>query len=506
MTTSEDDGGLRRRYATEQGEEEEQHALWRRDRIELKSVGIDIGSSTSHMIFSTLEMRRQGAVLSSRFELTGRRVDYESDILITPFVEGTSINTEELSSFFESCYDEAGVRPADVDTGAVITTGDAARKDNAEAIVQLFSEQAGQFVCASAGPLLEAKMAAYGSGAVARSAEGEGVTVLNLDVGGGTAKLAVLKNGEVLETAAINVGARLITIDDDGRLTRVENAAVVVSRHRELGLEVGEYANPSVRAALAGALAESLLEAAARKPLSALTAELMATEPLRYDGPIQAVLFSGGVSEYLYETEAGYYGDLGSLLGQRIRELTPIYLPDIPVELPLQRIRATVIGASQFTAQVSGNTIYINNPKLLPLRNLQVVTVRFGSDDLGVGGIKSTIEASLKSFEVVEGETPVALTIHWRYGPAYQQLRALCQGIADTLTNTVAHHLPVVVVLDCDIARLVGANLREVLQGYPDIICIDGVQLQDFDYIDISEEHADAGVVTVVIKSLVFTG
>ena len=188
---TDDDGGLRRRYAEEEASSESEHALWERDRIELKSVGIDIGSSTSHLIFSTLEMRRQGAVLSSRFELTNRRVDYASDILITPFVDGTSINTRELTAFFESCYESAGTRPSEVDTGAVITTGDAARKDNAAAVVQMFSEQAGQFVCASAGPMLEAKMAAYGSGAVARSTQGTGATVLNLDVGGGTAKLAV---------------------------------------------------------------------------------------------------------------------------------------------------------------------------------------------------------------------------------------------------------------------------------------------------------------------------
>ena len=502
----EDDGGLRPRYATQEGGPEEEHAFWRLDRIELKSVGIDIGSSTSHMIFSTLEMRRQGAALSSRFELTGRRVDYESDILITPFVDGTSIDTEKLSVFLETCYEAAGVRPAQVDTGAVITTGDAARKDNAEAIVQLFSEQAGQFVCASAGPLLEAKMAAYGSGAVGRSTQDGGITVLNLDVGGGTAKLAVLKDGVVLETAAINVGARLITIDEKHRLTNMESAAEIVARHRELNLILGQTISDSDRTALADALAVSLLQVAARQPLSSLATELMITQPLGYTGSIDAVVFSGGVSEYLYATETRSFGDIGVLLGQRIRELTPDYLPGVPVETPIQRIRATVIGASQFTAQVSGNTIYINNSELLPLRNLQVVSVHFNDADLSEEGMQRSICDGLKSFEVTEGENPIALALHWPYGPAYQQLRDLCGALAGSLGHSISQNMPLVVVLDCDIARLVGANLSELLEGYPDIICIDGVQLQDFDYIDISKEHADAGVVTVVIKSLVFTG
>ena len=480
--------------------------MWRLDRVELKSVGIDIGSSTSHMIFSTLEMRRQGAALSSRFELTGRRVDYASEILITPFVDGALIDTDTLSAFFKSCYRTAGVRPEEVDTGAVITTGDAARKDNAEAIVKLFSEQAGQFVCASAGPLLEAKMAAYGSGAVTDSAEGDGLTVLNLDVGGGTAKLAVVSNGDVLETAAINVGARLITIDDDGCLAKTEETALVVARHLGLELKPGEVLSRETASALSGALAKSLLEVAARQRFSPLTTELMITAPLNYCGGLDAILFSGGVSEYLYGTEERSYGDLGVLLGQKIKQLTPAYLGKVPVKTPRQRIRATVIGASQFTAQVSGNTIYIKHSGLLPLRNLQVVTVRFDDADSNAQAMRQRIENALEHGEVVEGERPVAIAVHWPFGPAFQRLRDLCNALAEALQNSVSTQLPLVVVLDEDIARLVGANLSEVLEGYPHIICIDGVQLQDFDYIDISKEHVDAGVVTVVIKSLVFTG
>lgn len=500
---SDDDGGLRRRYVED---EQTQHALWLRDRIELKSVGIDIGSSTSHLIFSTLEMRRQSAVLSSRFELTDRRIDYESEILITPFIDGSSIDTERLSAFFERCYEAAGMHPRDVDTGAVITTGDAARKDNAAAIVQLFSEQSGRFVCASAGPMLEAKMAAYGSGAVARSAQTGDEVVLNLDVGGGTAKLAIVKNGSVLETAAINVGARLITFDNEDHVTKVERAAEIVSRHHDLPIALEHTVSAETKTALARALAVSLLEAAGRHELSDLTKQLMITEPLHHTGAVHLAYFSGGVSEYLYETEAHSFGDLGVLLGQQIRELIAEYLGGVRIETPLQRIRATVIGASQFTAQVSGNTIYVKNPKLLPVRNLQVVTVRMIDAELTATGIARVITNALLNAEVVDGEDDIAIAVHWPHGPAYEQLRALCEGIGRACANTVRNRQSLVVILDCDVARLVGANLSEVLGGYKDILCIDGVQLQDFDYIDISEEHEQAGVVTVVIKSLVFTG
>ncbi len=470
-------------------------------------MGIDIGSSTSHLVFSTLELRRQGAALSSRFQVAERRIDYESPIMITPFINGTSIDTEKLSDFFDEAYRESGLKPDDIDTGAVITTGDAARKDNAEAIVKMFSEQAGKFVCASAGPVLEAKMAAYGSGAVTRSVNGgKPVTVLNIDVGGGTAKLAIARDGTIADTAAMNVGARLITFDSSNVVTKVEKAAAIISRHCGLGIQQGKHISDVAKQRLASELAKSLMEAASRRPLSKLTSELMVTGQLSYKGPVDVVMFSGGVSEFLYEKESGDYGDLGLLLGQEIRKQAIEFLPGILVETPLQRIRATVIGASQYTVQVSGNTIFIANSDLLPLRNLQVVTVRFQESDLSAGGIARVITEALRSADVEEGEARIALAIHWPWGPAYPMLLALCQGVAGALKHTVRKREPIMLVLDSDLARLVGNNLSRELGDYKNLICIDGVQLQDLDYVDIGKEHPDAHVVTVVIKSLVFTG
>ena len=296
----------------------------------------------------------------------------------------------------------------------MITTGDAARKDNAEAIVRLFSERAGNFVCASAGPILEAKMAAYGSGAVIRSAyRGTPTTVLNIDVGGGTSKLAVVREGAIREVAAINVGARLITLDERNVVTRIEEAASVCSRHHDLGLQVGMPASEATITRLAEVLAECLMEVAAGKLPSALTSALMITEPLRFDGPVDVVLFSGGVSEYFYREAEGSFDDLGALLADQIRARTATFLSSATVELPKERIRATVIGASQFTVQISGNTIHLANPGLLPLRDLRAEMVDLDDVEVDGEGIARAIEDSLARFEVVEGEALVALAIHW---------------------------------------------------------------------------------------------
>jgi ethanolamine utilization protein EutA len=206
------------------------------NRITLTSVGIDVGSSTSHLMFSRLVLERQGIALSSRFKVIDRSITFRSPILLTPYTDDTTIDTDELRRFIEGVYKDAEMSVADVETGATIFTGEAAKKQNAEAISALFSEEAGKFVCAIAGPNLEAVMAAYGSGACARSAKREGVsrTVLNVDMGGGTAKYAICRDGEVLETAAINVGARLVAMDEKGLVIPAKMRALCSSLRSRL--------------------------------------------------------------------------------------------------------------------------------------------------------------------------------------------------------------------------------------------------------------------------------
>src|SRR5579871_6703768 len=268
------------------------------NRITLTSVGIDVGSSTSHLMFSQLVLERQGLALSSRFKVVERRITHRSPILLTPYIDPTTIDTEELSRFIEGVYKDAGMTVDDVQTGATIVTGEAAKKENAAAISALFAEHAGKFVCATAGPNLEAVMAAHGSGAGARSLAPDGTprTVLNIDMGGGTTKFAVCRGGEILETAAINVGARLVAMDEHDRLIRIEPAVALIAEALGIPLMIGEELSEEHQRAMADLLAECLYNVAERRPLESLTDRLMITGPLTYTGPIDSVSFSGGVS------------------------------------------------------------------------------------------------------------------------------------------------------------------------------------------------------------------
>jgi ethanolamine utilization protein EutA len=220
---------------------DENHPMWRSERITLNSVGIDIGSSTSHLIFSRLTLRRQGVALSSRFVVINREIIHESPILLTPYVDKTTIDTNKLGDFIHESYRKASLTPEDIDTGAIIVTGEAAKKKNAEAIAALFSAEAGKFVCATAGHNLEAILAAYGSGAVHMTYhEGGDFTVMNVDVGGGTSKIAIVQGGKVIDTCAVEVGARLVAMDENGVINRLEDTALKFARMAGIeGLKVG---------------------------------------------------------------------------------------------------------------------------------------------------------------------------------------------------------------------------------------------------------------------------
>src|SRR5215813_8932495 len=326
---------------------DEDHPMWRSERITLNSVGIDIGSSTSHLIFSRLTLRRQVIALSSRFVVVKREIIHESPILLTPFVDKTTIDTDKLNEFIHEAYRTAQLTPEDIDTGAIIVTGEAAKKKNAEAIAALFSAEAGKFVCATAGHNLEAILASYGSGAVHMTYhEGGDFTVMNVDIGGGTSKIAITQGGKVIDTCAVEVGARLVAMDEQGKIDRLEDTGVKIAKQAGIDLKLGGTMSDSEKEKMSELLCDSLFSVLERGKLSPFVQNLLLTPNLDYTDKVDAIMFSGGVSEYIYGNEKRNLGDLGNQLGRRVREAAEKLGKKIPLKSPDVRIRATVIGAS----------------------------------------------------------------------------------------------------------------------------------------------------------------
>jgi ethanolamine utilization protein EutA len=487
---------------------DENHPMWRSERITLNSVGIDIGSSTSHLIFSRLTLRRQGVALSSRFVVINREIIHESPILLTPYVDKTTIDTNKLGDFIHEAYRKAALTPEDIDTGAIIVTGEAVKKKNAEAIAALFSAEAGKFICATAGHNLESILAAYGSGAVHMTYhEGGDFTVMNVDVGGGTSKIAIVQGGKVIDTCAVEVGARLVAMDENGVINRLEDTALKFAKMAGIdGLKVGRTMTDDEKDKFSQALCNSLFEVLERGKLSPDVQNLLLTPNLDFSDPIHAIMFSGGVSEFIYGYEKRNLGDLGIQLGKKVRaRANQLGGGNIPLRPADVRIRATVIGASQYTVQVSGNTIYLSHPEILPLRNLQVVTPQFEQTEaITADEIKSAVSRALQRFDAQDTERAVALAIRWELGPAYPLIRTLAEGLVGAMKGHIDEGQPLVLVFDADIAKLMGNIIeRELIPG-AGIISIDGIDLKDFDFIDIGQELPDAKAVPVVIKSLIF--
>ncbi len=480
--------------------DEDDRPVYVGDRIELLSVGVDIGSSTSHLVFSRLQLERQGKRLSSRFLVTHREVVHRSPVVFTPYVGGRQIDVGGLRGFITRAYAQAGIDRAEVDTGALITTGEAALRENARAVGELFSEEAGRFVCATAGPNLESLLAAHGSGAVELSRDCS--PLLNVDIGGGTTKYAVCRAGRVEKTAALHVGARLVAWDEEGRLVRVEEAgrrlAAQAGLHADLqpGGRVGEAEVHRLASHMAELLLRPLLPGAKLDDLPWIT------PPLHGGEPFQGVVVSGGVGEYVYGRETREFGDLGPRLARELRrrcaELGVVLLE------PKEAIRATCIGASQFTVQLSGDTIFLSSPQVLPLRSIPAVAVRGLPGVPRAAAVAEAIRRGLERLDLVDGEGMFALALHWHHGADYASLRELCAGIVQALPNSLAEGNPLVVILDADVAGIVGELLQEEFGVRGPIVCIDQVALREFDFVDVGRPIPPHGVVPVVVKSLVF--
>jgi ethanolamine utilization protein EutA len=469
------------------------------DELLLTSVGVDIGSSTSHLVFSRILLER----LDSRYIVTERETVYRSDILLTPYTDAEAINAAALGAFIEQQYKAADISPDAIDSGALILTGVAVQRKNARAIGELFARQAGKLVAVSAGDGLETTMAAYGSGAVARSIR-DGTRVLNVDLGGGTAKLALCAGGRVASITALDVGARLVALDDRSCIVRVEDAGRRFANDLGIELTIGKPLAGEAAAALAEQMADAVFLAIEGKSPVAGGTSLLRLDPLDIAGGFGTISFSGGVAEYIYGASLKAHGDLGPLLAAAVR--ARITARGLSLAAPAERIRATVIGAAQYTVQVSGSTIYVSPLEALPLRNLPVATPDWplDRDELDVTQITAAIHTALRRLDLASGDAPLALFVPWRGTASFDRLDAFCRGVAEALAPALLNGHPLVLVGDGDVGGLIGIHCREELGLASPIVSIDGLDLKEFDYIDIGAMLDTSGAVPVVIKSLVF--
>jgi ethanolamine utilization protein EutA len=476
----------------------EDDPVWQQDNVTLHSVGMDIGSSGTQVVFSRLHLRRIGEDLTSRYIVVRRETVYRSPVALTPYASAEHIDAEALGSLIDQAYGKARVDPADVDTGVVILTGEALRRRNAQAIAGVLAARGGELVTATAGHHMEAMLAAYGSGA-AQASYDAGSRILNVDIGGGTTKLALVDRGRVLATAAVHVGGRLQVVDDAGRVVRLDPAGKAHAQRAGFDWDLGDVVERADVEQVAETMADALIAAVRGAP------DLLLTEPLGELGDISGVMFSGGVAEYVYGREQRDFADLGLLLGQALRRRVKDGVLPFPLLPAGECIRATALGASEYSVQLSGNTGWVSDPDaLLPRRNLQVVRPAYELGKQVDAGVLA--QAVRRHLAVVEDpDQDVALAMSWSGPPSHDRLLPFARGLCDALAERLERGLPVYLMLDGDVAMTLGRLLRDELGVTNDLLVVDGLSLRDFDYIDIGKVRHPSRTVPVTIKSLVFS-
>lgn len=463
----------------------------------ITSVGIDIGSATTKIMVSRLWLDVAGQLVTSATRIVAREVLFASPLHLTPFATN-GVDARAVRVLVDRAYLDAGVEAAQVETGALIVTGEAARQENATAVAEAVADLAGVFVCVAAGPRLEGRLAAYGAGAVDLSAERVGQTLLHVDIGGATTKLVVLRDGEIVDAAAANVGGRMLTLEGD-RVAGITPALRRLLRAAGVELDLGAPAPAEVRSAVAGLLADDLLGFVLGEPRPADDVmDEPVTPPLRGHQRFDAVSYSGGVAAYVYGEHNERYGDLGPELADAVRAR----LEGVAGETlrPARTIRATVVGASQFNTQVSGTTTHLSPGLVLPVTGLRVVPMVVPAAPFSADDVRLLAEGAREQLDLT-GQEATVLAIRWSGEPSYSRLAALAAGVDAAVRSTPK--TPLVVAIDRDLGGAFGALLA-AHRAPQHVLCVDEVTLHELDVVDVGAPVGQPMVLPVTVRSVEF--
>lgn len=470
------------------------------------SAGIDIGTSTTQLVFSRLWIQNvSGFGMIPQIKIVKKEILYRSDIYYTPLISTEEIDAEAVKKIIWTEYKKAGVLPEDLTTGAVIITGETSKKRNAREVVDALSKIAGNFVVATAGPDLESVLAGRGAGAAALSMQ-TGKLVANLDIGGGTSNICYFRDGKVVETGCLDIGGRLIKIEN-GKVSYISEKMKQFMGKKNIVFKVGEAVDLEKKECyekfqvLTKCMTE-LLEQSVGLAEPSQELEFMKTNRLIKTKQVpDMITFSGGVADCIYKKYENKlaFGDIGVLLGEAIEksERFQLYLMENQVE---ETMRATVVGAGNYSMEVSGSTIEYKNCSF-PIKNIPVVHVDITEENLE--NLHLEIKNKVSRFR--EGErNQIALAAKGLPCPSFLQIEKIAEEIIKAMKAEIEEEHILILILETDIGKALGQAIRRRMPKEKPVLCIDKIICSQGDYIDIGEPIASGNVLPVVVKTLIF--
>lgn len=492
------------------------------DHVRMLSAGIDIGTSTSQLVFSRLTVENTAGYFSvPSVSIIDKEVVYQSPVYRTPLIDDSLIDGEALSGIIEKEYAAAGVTAKQVETGAVIITGESARKENARMVLERMSRFAGDFVVSTAGPDLESMIAGQGSGAQKFSEE-NGAVVVNLDIGGGTTNVALFDDGELRARGCLDIGGRQVTVDERGRISYISPSAERIARACRLSIRVGDPASPEPLRALCSGMSEVLEQMLGVSEKTDLLEAVRTAGADRFripeDRPIRFVCFSGGVADCICQTgqESFAYGDIGVLLGDAIRHGR--LFREFHVIDAAQTIRATVIGAGSYTTTISGSTITYTEG-LFPMKNVPVLKLSPQEEESCWEGDEELLYKKAAWFLEQSDTCRMVLALDGKTDPDYGMLKRLASVISLALHRVLDKREPLLLIVRADIAKALGQMIRQQLAEMKDaescraecgdlavrpVVAVDAVRVEQNNFVDFGRPIMNGLVIPVVVKTLVF--
>ena len=477
------------------------------DKTAILSVGIDVGTSTTQVVFSKLQMDNAGGYFSvPRVAIVDKEVVYKSEVYMTPLKTDVLIDTDALRDIVAAEFRKAGYRPEDTDSGAVIITGESARKENSDAVLKSLSDFAGDFVVSAAGPDMESLIAGKGSGAWQYSMDHH-CRVANLDIGGGTTNVVLFEDGETLARGCLDIGGRLICMNPQGIITKVSPAAAVMAQAAGVSVSVGDRCEElkltAVTRQMAAALNADL--GVGTQDLDAILRQIKTPGSSDFPVPekVQAVFFSGGVADLIYHESADTwaYGDIGVLLGRAIRESR--LFTDFQKMEPGETIRATVVGAGTYTTTISGSTITYSDD-IFPLKNIPVIKL---DEELQEACFAGETEPVIRRIQWVLGqndEEHFILAMPGKRNPGYTEMKRAAASIRQIMDRVQPPGEPILLVIESDIAKAMGQMIRQQPDLKRQVVAIDSIHVEDGEYVDMGKPMMNGMVIPVVVKTLIF--